>query len=448
MNTVQWVIPQMQDGDEDTLRACSILLIPPLPPGELVRRESIPLSLADMADLDWVKMVRDLASRMTTLPHGFCISDQQVASLLTKLERATGIPSCRDCCHPQKVCMYAVTPPTGFSGWSGGPATTIGGTFPPLTRTTSTLSVAQGRAPTTSVGAPLQRAPLRGAGGAVWRLTQTPTSMTSQGSQTVGTPSYAATTMRPHDPPLEPQPMEASAKQAELASYQQELLASMTATPYQQQVFAPTPASTPTLRRGRGTLRQSAPAQLPTPGGLGGQSDLSVLTAGCGRGILSLWVATPVSTSAPLPIGGQNWMESQQEALLKSGDLAPVPVNLGDLAPAPEETGGAPLNTEPTIQRSKSEGWRKDTQRIYAYHLSRTSLQVTSEEAKQIIKLVLEYMEANRGSVVLSKGEWSSTFWMPPEWFLRGGPGVSTPRAGHVCLLDQGWRMVSSGHVG
>ena len=55
MKAVQKVIPQMQDGDEHTLRACSLLLIPPPPPGEQVRRESVPLSLADMADPDWIK---------------------------------------------------------------------------------------------------------------------------------------------------------------------------------------------------------------------------------------------------------------------------------------------------------------------------------------------------------------------------------------------------------
>ena len=105
MTAVQPIIPQMEDGDEHTLRACSLLLILPLPPGELVRRESVPLSLSNMADPDWIKMVRDLALRMSTLPQGFSVSDQQVSSLLKKLERATGLPPCRGCHHPWRVCI-------------------------------------------------------------------------------------------------------------------------------------------------------------------------------------------------------------------------------------------------------------------------------------------------------------------------------------------------------
>ena len=164
MSAVQPVIPQMEEGDEHTLRACSLLLILPPPPGELVRRESIPLSLADMAGPDWIKMVRDLASKMSTLLTGFCVSEQQVSSLLKKLERATGVPSCRGCHHPRRVCICA-PPATEFSGWSGGPNTATVEPFPVLTRTTATLSMAQGRAPTASVRATESRTPPQGAVG-------------------------------------------------------------------------------------------------------------------------------------------------------------------------------------------------------------------------------------------------------------------------------------------
>ena len=142
MSAVQPVIPQMEEGDEHTLRACSLLLIPPPPPGEMARRMSIPLSLADLAGPDWIKMIRDLASRMSTLPAGFCVSEQQVTSLLKKLERATGMPPCLGCYHPRRVCVC--TPPAAnFSGWSGGPGVAAVESFPALTSTTATLSTAQ-----------------------------------------------------------------------------------------------------------------------------------------------------------------------------------------------------------------------------------------------------------------------------------------------------------------
>ena len=253
MTAVQPIIPQMEEGDEHTLRACSLLLIPPPPPGELVRRESIPLSLADMAGPDWIKMVRDLASRMSTLPTGFCVSEQQISSLLKKLERATRMPPCRGCHHPRRVCIC--TPPTAnFSGWSGGPNTATVEPFPALTRTTATLSMAQGRAPTASVRATEPRTPPQGAVGTGLRPSRPATPTASQGSQTEGNHSYAATTLR-RQQPVTPSPQEAPPSydetwSADIAEVQEDLMASMAnltavATPYRQQVFAPPTTTAP-----------------------------------------------------------------------------------------------------------------------------------------------------------------------------------------------------------
>ena len=260
MSAVQPVIPQMEEGDEHTLRACSLLLIPPPPPGEMARRMSIPLSLADLAGPDWIKMIRDLASRMSTLPAGFSVSEQQVASLLKKLERATGMPPCRGCYHPRRVCIC--TPPAAnFSGWSGGPGVAAVESFPALTRTTATLSTAQGRASTTSVRATEPRAPPQGAVGTGLRLT-TPTA--SQGSQTGGSHSYAAMTGRRQQPTAPPSqdtpPSYAETRSSDLRRAQEDLMASMAnltavATPYHQQVFVPPTTTAPVHALGRSSVR-------------------------------------------------------------------------------------------------------------------------------------------------------------------------------------------------
>ena len=224
--------PRWEKEDEHTLRACSLLLIPPPPPGELVRRESIPLSLADMAGPDWIKMVRDLASRMSTLPTGFCVSEQQVSSLLKKLERATGVPACRGCHYPRRVCNCALSQPQSFSGWSGGPNTATVEPFPTLTRTTATMSMAQGgSAPTTSVRATVPRTPPQGAVGISLRPSRPATPTVNQGSQTETTPSYAATASRSRLPAgpssQEAPPSYAETRTADLAHAQRELMTSM-----------------------------------------------------------------------------------------------------------------------------------------------------------------------------------------------------------------------------
>ena len=305
MSAVQPVIPQMEEGDEHTLRACSLLLIPPPPPGELARRMSILLSLADMAGPDWIKMVRDLASRMSTLPTGFCVSEQQVSSLLKKLERATGIPPCRGCYHPRRVCVC--TPPAvNFSGWSEGlnPATVE--PFPALTRTTATLSTAQGRAPTASVRATEPRTPPQGAVGTGLRPA-TPTA--SQGSQTEGGHSYAAMTVRRQQPTAPPSqdtpPSYAETRSSDLRQAQDDLMASMAnltavATPYRQQVFAPPTTTAPLHALGRSSVRLPPPTS--TPGGVRDQGNHPLSVVGRGRGILGPRSTPTTSASAP-PVG-------------------------------------------------------------------------------------------------------------------------------------------------
>ena len=159
-SAVQPVIINMNDGDEHVLRACSLLLIPPPPPGVKHRVKSIPMSLAEIATPDWIKLVQDLASQMEALPRGFSITEQQMSSLLAKLEWATGHPSCDTCRYPRKrcVCTSGDSTPMPPKNWSGGTGTssTYNQEYPLPTRGTTTVSVSQSRAPANTVMAPPQ----------------------------------------------------------------------------------------------------------------------------------------------------------------------------------------------------------------------------------------------------------------------------------------------------
>ena len=149
-------------------QACSLLLIPPPPPGAKFRVKSTPMSLAEIATPDWTKMVQDLASHMLALPRGFSMTEQQMTSLLAKLEQATGHPSCDTCHYPRGRCVCASGGSTlsPHESWSGGPSASdaFHQEYPPLTGGTTTVSVSQSRAPAKTVAAPLQ-----GVVSPVWR---------------------------------------------------------------------------------------------------------------------------------------------------------------------------------------------------------------------------------------------------------------------------------------
>ena len=150
----------MSDGDEHVLRACSLLLIPPPPPGTKYHIKSMPMALAEKAIPEWTKLVQDLASQMEALPMGFSITEQQMSSLLAKLERATGHPSCDTCRYPRRRCVCASggSAPAPHESWSEetDPSSTYHQEYPLPTRGTTTVSVSQSRAPATTVAAPPQ----------------------------------------------------------------------------------------------------------------------------------------------------------------------------------------------------------------------------------------------------------------------------------------------------
>ena len=159
-NAVQPVIINMSDGDEHVLRACSLLLIPPPPPGTKYRIKSMPMSLAEKATPEWTKLVQDLASQMEALPRGFSVTEQQMSSLLAKLERATGHPSCDTCRYPRRRCICASedSAPMPHESWSErtDSSSTYHQEYPLLTRGTTTVSISQSKAPATTATAPPQ----------------------------------------------------------------------------------------------------------------------------------------------------------------------------------------------------------------------------------------------------------------------------------------------------
>ena len=95
-----------------TLRACSLLVIPP-------SKERVPLSggfLTDLSDLNllgWATLVQDVASGLLALPPNLG-SDMSLpaVALLQLLEKTTGWGFCRYCCHlcSRCICMGAYHP--------------------------------------------------------------------------------------------------------------------------------------------------------------------------------------------------------------------------------------------------------------------------------------------------------------------------------------------------
>ena len=89
----------MSPAQIHTLRACSLLVIPPSeervpPPG------GFPTDLSDLNLLSWATLVQDVASSLLALPPNLG-SDMSLPAvvLLQLLEKATGWEFCHYCCH-------------------------------------------------------------------------------------------------------------------------------------------------------------------------------------------------------------------------------------------------------------------------------------------------------------------------------------------------------------
>ena len=68
------MLRELVDGDEHIMRACSLLAIPPRPPGTSLRHLEIPMDLTAMRLPDWVNKIRDLATNLVMLPPTFVVT--------------------------------------------------------------------------------------------------------------------------------------------------------------------------------------------------------------------------------------------------------------------------------------------------------------------------------------------------------------------------------------
>ena len=81
------VLRELVDGDEHIMRACSLLAIPPPPPGTSLRHLEIPMALTAMRLPDWVNKIQDLATGMVMLPPTFVVTGMVIqSSVLPKVE--------------------------------------------------------------------------------------------------------------------------------------------------------------------------------------------------------------------------------------------------------------------------------------------------------------------------------------------------------------------------
>ena len=99
-----------------TLRACSLLVIPP-PPERVPLQGGFPTDLSELNLSSWAALVQDVAAGLQALPPnlGHDMGLPAVA-LLQLLETSTGLGFCHYCCHlgSQCTCMgtYQPTPPS------------------------------------------------------------------------------------------------------------------------------------------------------------------------------------------------------------------------------------------------------------------------------------------------------------------------------------------------
>ena len=105
------ILRELVDGDEHIMRACSLLAIPPPPPGTSLRHLEIPMDLTAMRLPDWVNKIQDLATGMVMLPPTFVVTGMVIqSSVLPKLERVSGVKACRFCLHPHIACGCGPVP--------------------------------------------------------------------------------------------------------------------------------------------------------------------------------------------------------------------------------------------------------------------------------------------------------------------------------------------------
>ena len=102
-----------------TLRACSLLVIPP-PPDRIPMQGGFPMDLSELNLSGWAALAQDVVAGLQALPpnlgHDMVLP---AVALLQLLETSTGLGFCHYCCHLGSQCMcleaYQPVPPQSWS---------------------------------------------------------------------------------------------------------------------------------------------------------------------------------------------------------------------------------------------------------------------------------------------------------------------------------------------
>ena len=112
-------LPSLSPQQVFTLRACSLLVIPP-PVERMVPQGGFPTDLSELNLLGWAALVQDVAAGLQALPprlsHDLGLP---VVALLQLLEAATGVGFWCHCCNPRPHCRCAGAPQLALpTSWS------------------------------------------------------------------------------------------------------------------------------------------------------------------------------------------------------------------------------------------------------------------------------------------------------------------------------------------
>ena len=102
-----------------TLRACSLLVIPP-PPERVPPQGGFPTDLSELNLSSWATLVQDIVAGLQMLPNNLDRDmNLPAVALLQLLEMSTGVGFCCYCCHLGSWCTcmgaYELTPPKLWS---------------------------------------------------------------------------------------------------------------------------------------------------------------------------------------------------------------------------------------------------------------------------------------------------------------------------------------------
>ena len=101
-----------------TLRACSLLVIPP-PPDRIPMQGGFPTDLSELNLSGWAALVQDVAGLQALPPNLSHDIILPAVALLQLLETSTGLGFCCYCCHVGSWCTctgaYQLTPPQSWS---------------------------------------------------------------------------------------------------------------------------------------------------------------------------------------------------------------------------------------------------------------------------------------------------------------------------------------------